>query len=63
MKFVTYKNRAGETPFLGWLGALQDRMARNGIAARLARVEAGNFADCKPLRESVMELTAFVNCW
>ena len=56
MKLVTYKNRAGETPFHDWLGALQDRMARTRIAARLARVEAGNFGDCKPVREGVMEL-------
>lgn len=56
MKLVTYKNRVGETPFHDWLGALQDRMARTRIAARLARVEAGNFGDCKPVREGVMEL-------
>lgn len=56
MKLVTYKSRAGETPFHDWLGALQDRMARTRIAARLARVEAGNFGDCKPVREGVMEL-------
>jgi len=31
-------------------------MARTRIAARLARVEAGNFGDCKPVREGVMEL-------
>lgn len=31
-------------------------MARSRIAARLARVEAGNFGDCKPVREGVMEL-------
>ena len=56
MKLVTYKDRTGLAPLHSWLGALQDRMARARITARLARVEAGNFGDCKPVREGVMEL-------
>ena len=36
--------------------ALQDRQARTRIGARLARVEAGNLGDCKPVREGVQEL-------
>jgi putative addiction module killer protein len=38
------------------LEALPDRLARARIRARLARVEAGTFGDCKPLRDGVMEL-------
>ena len=56
MKLVTYRDQTGFAPLHGWLGALQDRMARNRINARLARVEAGNFGNCKPVREGVMEL-------
>lgn len=36
--------------------ALKDRRARALILARLARVQAGNFGDCRPLREGVQEL-------
>ncbi|MBL9122069.1 MAG: type II toxin-antitoxin system RelE/ParE family toxin [Planctomycetaceae bacterium] len=32
------------------------RRARAKILARVARLEAGNFGDCKPLREGVSEL-------
>ena len=35
---------------------LGTRLARAKIRARLARVEIGNFGDCKPLREGVQEL-------
>lgn len=56
MKLVTYQDQTGEAPFHDWLHALQDRLARTRITARLARVEAGNFGDCKPVREGVQEL-------
>ncbi len=39
-----------------WLGELKDVRARAHIRARLARVEAGNLGDCKPLRDGVQEL-------
>ena len=56
MKLVTYTDSAGKAPFREWLYALQDRQVRTRIAARLARLEAGNFGDCKPLRDGVQEL-------
>src|SRR4051794_25782176 len=39
-----------------WLAALGDARARAKIAARLARLAAGNFGDCKALRDGVWEL-------
>lgn len=56
MKLRIYTTSEGRAPFEHWLNALQDRQARARIRARLARVEAGNFGDCKPLRDGVMEL-------
>ena len=56
IELVTYVDAAGNVPFRAWLHSLQDRQARIRIAARLARVQAGNFGDCKPLRDGVMEL-------
>ena len=56
IKLVTYIESTGAAPFREWLHALTDRQGRIRIAARLARVEAGNFGDCKPLRDGVQEL-------
>ena len=56
MEIRIYTDTEGHAPFEYWLEALPDRMARAKIRARLARVEAGNFGDCMPLREGVQEL-------
>lgn len=56
MELRTYTTSAGRKPVEEWLNALKDRRARALILARLARVQAGNFGDCKPLREGVQEL-------
>ena len=52
----TYQMADGRSPFDEWLADLKDVQARARIRARLARVQAGNFGDCKPLREGVQEL-------
>ena len=49
-------DNTGHVPFAQWVDALADRIARAKIRARLARVEAGNMGDCKPLRDGVQEL-------
>lgn len=56
MEIRIYTDREGLAPYEYWLEALPDRMARAKIRARLARVEAGNIGDCKPLRDGVQEL-------
>ena len=38
------------------LAELKDVRARAKVAARIARLSAGNFGDCKPLRDGVWEL-------
>ena len=38
-----------------WLEALKDLRAKAQIQARMVRVAAGNFGDCKPLRDGVQE--------
>ena len=43
-------------PLTQWLDALKDKRARAHIRVRLERVGAGNFGDCKPLRDGVQEL-------
>ena len=51
-----YEAEDGRIPIKEWLCALADRTARARIAARLARMGAGNFGDCKPLSSGVWEL-------
>lgn len=51
-----YTDAAGRTPFEEWLNALKDVQGRARIRARLARLQAGNFGDCKPLRDGLQEL-------
>ncbi len=39
-----------------WLLGLRDARARARIAVRIGRLEAGNFGDCRPIREGVWEI-------
>ena len=51
-----YVTLSGKDVFDDWLTRLADLRAQAKIAARINRLAAGNFGDCKPLRESVYEL-------
>jgi len=42
--------------FDAWIENLRDRQARQRIAARLTRIQAGNFGDVKAVGEGVSEL-------
>ena len=56
MEIRIYTDASGAVPFEAWLNALKDVQGRARIRARLARLQAGNFGDCKPLRDGVQEL-------
>jgi putative addiction module killer protein len=43
-------------PFKDWVASLADRIARARVLARVQRMAAGNFGDCKPLDGGVWEL-------
>jgi putative addiction module killer protein len=51
-----YVNRAGKDVFDDWLTHLADARTQAKIASRINRLAAGNFGDCKPLRQGVSEL-------
>jgi putative addiction module killer protein len=51
-----YVNRAGKDVFDDWLTQLADARAQAKIATRINRLAAGNFGDCKSLRQGLYEL-------
>lgn len=51
-----YVAHSGRDVFDDWLTELRDSRAQAKIAARINRLAAGNFGDCKALREGVYEL-------
>jgi putative addiction module killer protein len=55
-KVLVYSTRDGRCPFDEWLLALKDVRAIDKVDARVARLRAGNFGDCKPVGEGVLEL-------
>lgn len=56
LEIQDYQDSNGRIPFKDWLAALADRMARARIAARVQRMAAGNFGDCKAVAAGVWEL-------
>jgi putative addiction module killer protein len=51
-----YLAESGRNVLAEWLDSLRDAKTEARIAARIARLAAGNFGDCKPLRDGVWEL-------
>ena len=51
-----YVTASGKNLFEEWLDSLKDAKTEARIAARIARLAADNFGDCKPLRDGVWEL-------
>jgi len=56
MEIRRYLTESGTDVVGEWLTGLRDAQARARIATRIARLEAGNFGDCKPVGEGVWEL-------
>ena len=51
-----YVSAGGKDVIGEWLSGLKDTQARARIAVRIDRLRAGNFGDCKPIREGVWEM-------
>jgi putative addiction module killer protein len=56
VEVLRYVTASGVDVIGEWLAKLRDRQARARVAARLNRLAAGNFGDCKPLESGVWEL-------
>jgi putative addiction module killer protein len=53
---IVYEQPAGQRPFDKWFDGLRDKRAQSRIFIKLRQVQAGNFGDCKPVGEGVLEL-------
>lgn len=53
---ITYQDSTGHKPYVDWLDSLTDKKAKARILVRVNRMAAGNFGDCRPLRDGVQEL-------
>jgi putative addiction module killer protein len=58
LKLIPFINSKGKEPFTDWIFGL-DSLTRKRILVRLARIQAGNFGDCKCIGERLFELRLF----
>jgi putative addiction module killer protein len=56
IELVYYRDENGRSPFIEWIMALRDKLAKTRIAARLRQIESGNLGDSKPVGDGVLEL-------
>jgi putative addiction module killer protein len=56
VEILRYVTSSGKDVFGEWLAELYDDRAAAKVAVRINRLAAGNFGDCKPLKEGVWEL-------
>jgi len=57
-EIIVFQNEDLEEPFTEWVLDL-DSVTRKRIFARLARLQAGNFGDCKQIDKDIFELRYF----
>ena len=60
MELLRYQRADGSEPFTEWLASLRDKTGSARIRMRLRQIEAGNFGDCEPVGEGVIELRVHV---
>lgn len=58
-RVIVYADNHGKEPFTLWLNGLRDRVGRQRILARVARLAQGNYGDHAAVGEGVSELRLF----
>lgn len=53
---ITYQDGNGRKPYAEWQNSFSDKKTKARILVRVNRMAAGNFGDCKALRDRVQEL-------
>ena len=56
IEIFRYQTEACKEPLTEWLQSLRDKQIQAKIRVRLKRLEAGNFGDCEPVGDGVLEL-------
>jgi putative addiction module killer protein len=56
IEVLHYLSKTGKDLFDSWLSQLADPRTQAKIATRINRLAAGNFGDCKSLRQGLCEL-------
>lgn len=51
-----YITETGEAPYSNWLNSLKDLKGRTAVISHVDRMELGNFGDCKPVGDEIVEL-------
>ena len=59
-QLLRYLRKDGREPFTEWLNGLRDLKAQARIRVRLNHLALGNFGDCEPVGEGVLELRIHV---
>ncbi len=60
IQLLRYQRADGREPFSEWLNGLRDLKAQARIRVRLNHLALGNFGDCEPVGEGVLELRVHV---
>jgi putative addiction module killer protein len=60
LELLRYRRVDGREPISEWLAAVRDRVAQARIRVRIRQLQAGNFGDCEPVGEGVLELRIHV---
>lgn len=60
IELFRYQRADGREPITDWLDDLRDKIAQARIRIRLRQVQAGNFGDCEPVGDGVMELRVHI---
>ena len=56
IEIYRYQTVEGKEPVTEWLQSLKDKQSEAKLRMRIRRLEAGNFGDCKPVGDGVLEL-------
>lgn len=55
-QILIYSTAGGKEPLADFMAKLKDRKATAAILTRLNRLESGNFGDCEPIGDGLLEL-------
>jgi putative addiction module killer protein len=60
IELFRYQREDGREPVTEWLESIRDKTAQARIRVRLRHLQAGNFGDCQPVGNGVLELRVHV---